>query len=60
MPLSHSCGMPRWRDKQRTMAVADKIELLGRFIQETRKLERLKKSCTRSAMSSNNLSAKAP
>ena len=51
-------GLTQWRDKQRTLPVAQKIELIGRFIQETRQLELVKKSCKLSATSSNNSSAK--
>ena len=40
-----SRGMPRWRERQRSLPVADKVELIGRFILETRELERVKKSC---------------
>jgi len=32
-------GMPLWREKQRALPVAQKIEMLGRLIQETRHLE---------------------
>ncbi len=46
--------MPRWRDKQRHLPLAEKIALLGQVIQETRKLEALKKACKPSAMSSSN------
>ena len=38
-------GMPNWREKQRSLPIGEKIELIGRFIQETRKLELVKKSC---------------
>jgi len=51
-------GLPRWRDKQRSLPVGKKIELIGRFIQETRQLVLVKKSCKLSATSSNNCSAK--
>lgn len=51
-------GMPRWREKQRSLPVGEKVELIGKFIQETRQLELLKKSCKPSAMSSNSSSAK--
>jgi hypothetical protein len=43
-------GMPRWRERQRLLPVAQKVELIGRFILETRQLERVKKACKRSAM----------
>jgi hypothetical protein len=48
---SFSRGMPLWREKQRTLPVGQKIEMLGRLIQETRQLEIIKKSCKTSAMS---------
>jgi hypothetical protein len=51
-------GMDRWREKQRALPVGEKIELIGRFIQETRQLEVLKKPCKPSAMSSNSSSKK--
>jgi len=35
--------MPKWRGKQRALSVEKKVELLGRFIQETRQLELVKK-----------------
>jgi hypothetical protein len=44
-------GMPRWREKQRDLPVALKMERIGQFIQETRQLEKLKKSCKPSATS---------
>jgi hypothetical protein len=40
---SFSRGMPLWREKQRALPVAQKIEMLGRLIQETRQLEIIKK-----------------
>jgi hypothetical protein len=49
-------GMPRWRGKQRSLPVGEKIELIGRFIRETRQLELFKKSCKLSATCSNNFS----
>ena len=55
---SSARGLPGWRDKQRSLPVAEKIELIGRFIQETRQLELIKKSCKPSATSSNKFSAK--
>lgn len=51
-------GMARWRAKQRSLPIGEKIELLGKFIQETRQLEVLKKSCKPSAMFSNSSSKK--
>jgi hypothetical protein len=53
-------GMPNWRDKQRSLPIGEKIELIGRFIQETRQLELIKKSCKPSAMSWNNSSKQEP
>ncbi len=55
-----SRGMPRWRERQRELPVGEKLELIGKFIQETRQLEILKKSCKPSVMSWNNSSGKAP
>ena len=52
--------MPNWRDKQRSLPVGEKIELIGKFIQETRQLELVKKSCKPSAMSWNNSLGKTP
>jgi hypothetical protein len=46
-------GMPRWRQRQREMPVAEKIQAIGRFILETRELERIKRKCRKSAISSN-------
>jgi len=53
MPTNTSppLGMPRWRDTQRNMPIAKKIELIGRFIRETRKLESIKKVCRKSVKS---------
>jgi hypothetical protein len=51
-------GMPRWREKQRALPVALKIEKIGQFIQETRQLEKFKKSCKLSATSLSSSSAK--
>jgi hypothetical protein len=50
--------MPLWRKKQRNLPVSEKIELLGRLIQETRQFEAIKKLCKPSAMSLSNSSAK--
>lgn len=47
-------GMPRWREKQRSLPLAEKVALIGQMIQETRKLEAIKKACKPSATSSNN------
>jgi hypothetical protein len=44
--------MPRWRTTQRKLPIAEKIELIGQFIRETRELEAIKKSCRKSAISS--------
>jgi hypothetical protein len=51
-------GMPHWRERQRALPVGEKVELIGRFIHETRQLEALKKLCKPSAMSSNSSSKK--
>jgi hypothetical protein len=51
-------GMPAWRKRQQNLPVAEKIELIGRFIQETRQFEIIKKRCKRSVTSSNNSSAR--
>jgi hypothetical protein len=51
-------GMPAWREAQRNLPVAMKVELIGRFIMETRNLEIIKKSCKPSATFSNNSSKK--
>lgn len=45
----HNRGMPKWREKQRTLSVEDKIALLGKTIQESLKMERIKKSWKQSA-----------
>jgi hypothetical protein len=42
---------PRWRLKQRSLPVADKIAALGALIQQTRQLQRLQQSCTPSLTS---------
>ena len=42
-PTSIPLGMPRWRAAQRNMTVAEKFELIARFIRETRQLESIKK-----------------
>jgi hypothetical protein len=46
--------MPRWRAKQRAMPIGEKLDLIGKFILETRRLEQLKKACKPSVTSSNN------
>jgi hypothetical protein len=51
-------GMPHWRVKQRNLPISEKIELLGRFILETREFEAIKKSCKPSATFSNDSSKK--
>ena len=53
-------GLPNWRDKQRSLPVGEKIQLIGKFIQETRQLELVKKSCKPSAMSWSNSLEKTP
>jgi hypothetical protein len=53
-PDNRSMGMPRWRAKQRAMPIGEKLELIGKFILETRRLEQLKKACKPSVTSSNN------
>jgi hypothetical protein len=45
-------GMPRWREAQHHLPIAEKIELIGRFIRETRRFEAVKKSCRKSVKSS--------
>jgi hypothetical protein len=42
----------------RGLPTGEKIELIGRFILETRELERIKKTCRPSATSSNSSSGK--
>jgi len=42
---SRSRGLSQWRGKQRSLPVGEKIELISRFILETRQLELVKKSC---------------
>lgn len=43
--LSHvPRGMPQWRARQRSLAIREKVELIGRLIQETRQLETIKKT----------------
>jgi hypothetical protein len=56
---SISRGMPNWRQRMRSMPIGEKVELIGRFILETRQLEQVKKSCKPSAISWSNSSAKA-
>ena len=53
-PQLPSRGMPRWREKQRSLPLAEKVAIIGQMIQETRKLEAIKKACKPSATSSNN------
>jgi hypothetical protein len=57
-PTSIPLGMPRWRAAQRNMPVAEKFELIARFIRETRQLESIKKSCRKSVLSSSASSTK--
>jgi len=52
---SNDRGMPRWREKQLALSIGEKIELIGKFIQETRQLEKFKISCKPSATSLNSL-----
>jgi hypothetical protein len=47
-------GMPRWREKQRSLPIGEKVALLGQVILETRKLEAIKKACKPSATSSSS------
>jgi hypothetical protein len=42
-------GMPRWRARQQSLAIREKVNLIGRLIQETRQLEAIKKTCKPSA-----------
>lgn len=58
MQHDNNGGMQRWREKQRTLPVVLKIEKIGQFIQETRQLEKLKKSCKPSAISLSSSSMK--
>ena len=51
-------GMPQWRAKQRNLPVGEKIDLLGKTIQETLAMERIKKIWKPSVASSQNLSQK--
>lgn len=53
-PSLQSRGMPRWREKQRSLPIGEKVALLGQTILETRKLEAIKKACKPSATSSSN------
>ena len=57
-PSPPARGMPNWRVSQRNLSISKKIELIGRFILETRNLEIIKKSCKLSATFSNNSSKK--
>jgi hypothetical protein len=45
-------GMPRWRERQRTLPIREKVDLIGRLIQETRHLEAIKKTWKPSVTSS--------
>jgi hypothetical protein len=45
-------GMPRWRERQRTLPLREKVHLIGRLIQETRQFEAIKKTWKPSATSS--------
>ena len=53
-PSHQNRGMPRWREKQRTLPIGEKVALLGRVILETRELEAIKKACKPSATSSSS------
>jgi hypothetical protein len=44
-------GMPNWRKAQLELPLAEKIALVGRLIQETRRTEALKHACKKSAKS---------
>ena len=48
-PFESQRGMPRWRERQRNLPLSEKVELIGRMIQETRELEAIKKACKLSA-----------
>jgi hypothetical protein len=54
MDQLHSRGMPRWREKQRSLPPALKLQMIGQFIQETRQLEKLKHSCKPSVIPLSN------
>jgi hypothetical protein len=54
MDQLHNRGMPRWREKQRTLSPALKLQMIGQFIQETRQLELFKKSCKPSVIPLSN------
>jgi len=58
MQHDNNRGMQRWREKQRALPVALKIERIGQFIRETRQLEKLKQSCKTSAISLSSSSVK--
>jgi len=49
-------GMPRWRQRQCTLPLPEKIRLIGQFVLETRRLESVKKQCKKSATSWSNSS----
>lgn len=51
-------GMPQWRAKQRNLPVGEKIDLLGKTIQETLAMERIKKVWKPSVAPSQNSSQK--
>jgi hypothetical protein len=58
-PLQQPGNKPNWRATQHRLGTREKVELLGQVILETRKLERIKRRCKPSLMSSNNWSQKA-
>ncbi len=47
-------GMPRWRERQRLLPIAEKIRLIGQCVLETRELERIKAKWKQSATCSNS------
>ena len=54
MDQLHNRGMPRWREKQRALSPALKLQMIGQFIQETRQFELFKKSCKQSVIPLSN------
>jgi hypothetical protein len=58
-PAEIQRGMPKWRDKQRKLPLAEKIRRMGCLIQETRRTEALKRACKKSAKPSKSLSLPA-
>ena len=43
LPDALNRDKPRWRESQRKLPIADKVELLGQIILETLELEKIKK-----------------